>query len=439
VNFKKTIQFILLSTIISSLGFFYFKITAKSMLHNHANVSKLSKSYIGFSKNVRSSFSKAIDIVDMVDDIKNKKLKTKANQLANSLINLNKERKVVNNNMNVLLEKDKIGLGVIVTMLFGVFSLVMSFLYFKNKDKVIVRKVKQKYNDLPIETKVEGKSSEVKGLFNHSKYPVLICDVEYSVLWSNEFSENLKITKSVLHNIVKTVSSSKKGTISVEFKNEDYIFCINEMYDEADKQFIIQLLPIEKPAWNDSTIIDKDIVKAARGLVNTENLSVIDTNGFISDMLAKMNFIFQLTGTTIEFIPLEEDIHCRVDQKSLYKNFKNIMIEVNNLIKDNTKVSSLVIRLSSFENRLFFDVIIPNFQFTHESWNVFQGENPLSSENFLKNLNAIEAQMSLFSGRVMIKNTNISNIGEAAEISLSFINENSKERVESISNLQANC
>ncbi|MGK0367650.1 MAG: hypothetical protein ACI9QD_000788, partial [Thermoproteota archaeon] len=88
---------------------------------------------------------------------------------------------------------------------------------------------------------------------------------------------------------------------------------------------------------------------------------------------------------------------------------------------------------------LFFDVIIPNFQFTHESWNVFQGENPLSSENFLKNLNAIEAQMSLFSGRVMIKNTNISNIGEAAEISLSFINENSKERVESISNLQANC
>lgn len=280
-----------------------------------------------------------------------------------------------------------------------------------------------------IETKIEKEVLEINNVeatFQTTKYPVLICSSNYSILWENKVASQHRIDRTTLRNLVKTIANGKEGLNSVQYKKRYYHFSINELRGQEEvTRYLVQLVPTEKPILGHSTIIDKSTLNYIRKDMVGAKSDFFELNSMMASLLTKTNFIFQLSGTVVDFRPFKEDRVCHVDRKLLEGSLRQLIVEVDALTKDIQKVKKISIELNSFENRLLFSFIIPNFEFTHESWRIFQGENPHSSERFLKRINEIECSMATSRSRITIRNVNYGSSGDttkAAEICFSVEN-----------------
>jgi hypothetical protein len=264
--------------------------------------------------------------------------------------------------------------------------------------------------------------SRIEETFSHTKYPVMICSGSYKVLWENTMAKNLSISMQTIKGLVKGLAAGREGLNTVTLKRKYYHFAINEVKGTStDKRYLVQLIPTEKPIFGHSTIIDKSTLKYIREELIDESGQYFEVNSMMSSLLTKTNFIFQLSATVVDFKPFSEDRICQVDRKQLEKSLRQILTEVHSLIKGNSEIKKIAITLSSFENRFFFNFIIPTFEFTDKSWTEFQGAKPESSETFLRRLNELECSMANLRSRITIRNVDYG-LSRAGEISFSIEN-----------------
>lgn len=300
-----------------------------------------------------------------------------------------------------------------------------------NKQIENVKNENTEEDSKPIVQREVSEVNNIKATFTHTKYPVLICTKSYQILWGNNLAATFRMNQITLKQIVQSLQTGKAGLNVVEFRKKFYHFSLNAIKINNElKTYLVQLIPTERPIIGHNTIIDKTILSPIQKAVSKSKKETYELNTMFSNLLIKTNFIFQLTGITIEFLPIKESTTCVVDKILLEKSLKSLLVEIYSFIKDNKKIKKIAIELSQIEGRLFFNFVIPSLNFAGESFNSSHTKSNFSAERFLKKLDEIECSLAIARSRIVLRNVQIKDNGEivsAANISFSVENRDIKD------------
>lgn len=193
--------------------------------------------------------------------------------------------------------------------------------------------------------------------FKESTVPTVRIDDEQNLIWANDEYYNIG-TRENFQTFINNFFTIEEDDYTTF---EGLLYRVVETPQSNNEKWV-QFISVINLVDEFNTLVGADDYKVVYRKIS-QNIGY-QVNDFVSNILIKMNFIFQVSGTVINFKPLDEkDIKCYINSDMLEKVLVKMIKAVNKSFLAKQIVDELSISLKNVDDRLKFEFFIPGITF----------------------------------------------------------------------------
>ena len=194
---------------------------------------------------------------------------------------------------------------------------------------------------------------------------------------------------------------SDLGIQLVEIEGAEYTLSRKLYKYQQDSYTIYSLSPHYTPEKNIVKVPTEEDRREIEAL-QTEGRAICDLENLVHEVLTKMSFVFQLTGTVVAVEsngkPLKTSLF---DPVYLENGLSQVLYGINKVLGESKKSKKLTIRIQSDENKTLFKFFVHGFRMDRSmltrSFSSEQGDS-----NFATYLGKVEKGLGRYQGRINI-------------------------------------
>jgi hypothetical protein len=261
--------------------------------------------------------------------------------------------------------------------------------------------------------------------YNEFEYVACVMDSNYNIQWMNAFGKNAGVDSNDLEMALQNSFRDKNDRPTIVLRQEVYhVFHSNipiETYyadvDLSKEYSFVQLVPATIDVYEFSTLVTPEEFGNMQRKFNDKHTAFMINDTF-ADLLAKMNFVFQVNGTIVDFAPLDDDMPCAFNIEEFDQFMVDYMKQLGRVIQQQPSIGRVFFTLTENNGRIYFSTFVPDMHFS-ENWS--SEKDLIAEKEFVEQLSYTQTKMTSHLLRVSIRNRQIAD-ESGAEIVVAFEN-----------------